>query len=397
MRTVSCVLSLAAVCACGTPEGLTQPRASFSHVVAPPQYRVATLPTLGGASQGGGINNPGWVAGYSGLPDGTRHAALWRNGAITDLGTLGGTQSGLHSNVQWPGLSNDAMVVGISHTAALDPLGEAWSCSAFMAANGHICLGFVWQGGVMTALPTLGGSNGFAAGVNDAGQVVGWAETPLHDPTCNAPQVLQFRAVLWEPKSARTTELPPLSGDSTSAATAINAGGQVVGISGECDVAVGRRSATHAVLWDRGSVTDLGSLGGAFWHTPMAINNRSEVVGFSNPPGGDIDADNLRAFVWTRAGGMKDLGILSGDGLSEALDVNDRSQIVGVSCGDVCHAVLWQDGVMYRLQDLVGPGFAGLLWSARSVNDAGQITGRLIEPGTGKALTYVATPITPTP
>jgi len=366
-------------------------------VVAPPQYRVATLPTLGGASQGGGINNPGWVAGYSGLPDGTRHAALWRNGAITDLGTLGGTQSGLHSNVQWPGLSNDAMVVGISHTAALDPLGEAWSCSAFMAANGHICLGFVWQGGVMTALPTLGGSNGFAAGVNDAGQVVGWAETPLHDPTCNAPQVLQFRAVLWEPKSARTTELPPLSGDSASAATAINARGQVVGISGECDVAVGRRSATHAVLWDRGSVTDLGSLGGAFWHTPMAINNRGEVVGFSNPPGGDIDADNLRAFVWTRAGGMKDLGILSGDGLSEALDVNDRSQIVGVSCGDVCHAVLWQDGVMYRLQDLVGPGFAGLLWSARSVNDAGQITGRLIEPGTGKALTYVATPITPTP
>ena len=248
----------------------------------------------------------------------------------------------------------------------------------------------------MTALPTLGGSNGFAAGVNDAGQVVGWAETPVHDPTCNAPQVLQFRAVMWEPRSARTTELPPLPGDSTSAATAINAQGQVVGISGECDVAVGRRSATHAVLWDRGTVTDLGSLGGAFWHTPMAINNRGEVVGFSNPPGGDLDADDSRAFLWTGAGGMQDLGMLSGDGLSEALDINNRGQIVGVSCGDVCHAVLWQDGVMHRLQDLVGPGFTGLLWSARSVNDAGQITGRLIEPGTGKALTYVATPITTT-
>src|SRR6266700_2150618 len=347
MRTVLCAISLAAVGACGTTERLTQPRASFSHVVAPPRYRVATLPTLGGASQGGGINSPGWVAGYSGLPDGTRHAALWRNGSITDLGTLGGTQSGLHSNVQWPGLNDDGMVVGVSHTGALDPLGEAWSCSAFMAANGHTCLGFVWHGGVMTALPTLGGSNGFAAGVNDAGQVVGWAETPLHDPTCNAPQVLQFRAVLWEPKSRRTTELPPLSGDSTSAATAINAKGQVVGI--------------------------------------------------SDPPGGDIDADNLRAFLWTKAGGMKDLGMLSGDGLSEALDINNRGQIVGVSCGDVCHAVLWQDGVMYKLQDLVGPGFSGLLWSARSINDAGQITGRLIDLGTGRALPYVATPVTTTP
>ncbi len=192
-------------------------------------------------------------------------------------------------------------------------------------------------------------------------------------------------------------ELPPLSGDSTSAATAINARGQVVGISGECDVAVGRRSATHAVLWDRGSVTDLGSLGGAFWHTPMSINNRGEVVGFSNPPGGDIDADNLRAFLWTRAGGMKDLGMLSGDGLSEALDINNRGQIVGVSCGDVCQAVLWQDGVLYKLRDLVDPAFSDLLWSARSINDSGQITGRLIEQGTGKARTYVATPITTTP
>ncbi len=183
--------------------------------------------------------------------DGTRHAALWREGSITDLGTLGGTQSGLQSSVQWPGLSDDGMVVGISQSAALDPLGEAWSCSAFMAANGHICLGFAWQAGVMTALPTLGGSNGFAAGVNDAGQVIGWAETPVHDPTCNAPQVLQFRAVLWEPKSGRATQLPPLAGDSTSAATAINARGQVVGISGECDVAAGTRRwpSTTGAMW----------------------------------------------------------------------------------------------------------------------------------------------------
>ena len=100
----------------------------------------------------------------------------------------------------------------------------------------------------MQALPTLGGINGYAAGVNDRGQVVGWAETPVHDPTCSAPQVLQFRAVLWEPRRHRKRELRPFPGDSTSAATAINNRGQAVGISGECDVAVGRFSARRAVL-----------------------------------------------------------------------------------------------------------------------------------------------------
>src|SRR5207247_5814817 len=85
---------------------------------------------------------------------------------------------------------------------------------------------------VMQALPTLGGNQGFATGVNSRDQVVGWAETTVHDPTCNSPQVLQFRAVLWQPQQGAMQQLPPLPGDSTSAATAINDKGQAVGISG---------------------------------------------------------------------------------------------------------------------------------------------------------------------
>jgi uncharacterized membrane protein len=167
----------------------------------------------------------------------------------------------------------------------------------------------------------------------------------------------------------------------------------VVGISGECDVAVGRKSATHAVLWDGSSVIDLGSLGGDYWRTPMAVNNAGVVVGFTNPPGGDLDGDSLRAFVWTRSGGMQDLGRFAGDQFSEALGVNDSGQIGGVSCGDVCHAVLWQNGTMYRLQDLISGGTADLLWSARDINAAGQITGRLIDHVTGRFVTYIATPL----
>lgn len=392
MRSISLAFLIAAVAGCADDARLTQPRIAAARNADIAAYHVDELPTLFGSSQGGAINNRGWVAGFSGTASGNRHAALWRNGAVTDLGTLGGI-AGLNSAVQWPGLNNSGTVVGISQTAALDTLGERWSCAAFIAFTGHVCLGFVWENGVLSAFPTLGGENGFAAGVNARGQVVGWAETAVHDPTCTAPQVLQFRAVRWEGGVAH--ELPPFPGDSTSAATAINERGQVVGISGECDVAVGRKSALHAVMWDGSRIVNLGDVGGVYWNTPMALNNNGVVVGFTNPPDGDFDGDSLHAFVWTADGGMRDLGRFRGDQFSQALGVNNRGQIVGVSCADVCNAVLWQSGKMYRLQDLLEPGFTNLLWSARAINDSGVITGRLVELPSGKIRTYVATPLVP--
>ena len=96
--------------------------------------------------------------------------------------------------------------------------------------------------------------------------MVGWAENTVVDPTCKSPQVLQFRALVWGPKEGQKRELPPVSGDSTSSATAINDRGQVIGISGDCDRARGRFSARHAVLWEDGTPTPLPTLGGVAWH-----------------------------------------------------------------------------------------------------------------------------------
>lgn len=67
-------------------------------------------------------------------------------------------------------------LVGVSQTASTATDGEDWSCSFFFPAAtavGHTCVGFVWRDGRMEALPTLGGPNGFATGVNDAGGIVG--------------------------------------------------------------------------------------------------------------------------------------------------------------------------------------------------------------------------------
>jgi hypothetical protein len=119
-----------------------------------PKYYVFNLGSpLGGVPEPVGINNLGWISGGANLATNTSvHAALWV-GVPMDLGTLGGP----NSNVSWPNHSTNGEIVGIAETSQMNPLGEAWSCSAFFfGADGYICRGFAWQDGVMSELPTAG-------------------------------------------------------------------------------------------------------------------------------------------------------------------------------------------------------------------------------------------------
>ena len=368
------------------------------------QYRVSNLDTLGGTSSGGNsINNRSWVAGYSRLTgDQSRHAALWRNRqqhALLDLGTLGGP----NSSVAWNVKNTEGIIVGISQTADPEPLGERWSSAAFYSgpnAVGFINLGFVWEGCQMRGLPNFpGGNNGFATGANNLGQVVGWAENDVHDPTCVSPQVLQFRPAVWElGPPDQIHDLPLISGDTSGAATATNDNGQVVGISGICDQAVGRHTAKHAVLWENGGVIDLGNLGAQWWNTPTAINERGDIVGFAGDPA-FVEGDILHAFIWTRRHGIQPLLPLQGRNPehvdSEAYGINERGQVVGTSCDANfvdCRAVVWDhSAVPTDLNDLKAPGFPARLESAKDINDKGEITGRAIDANNVRTA-YLAVP-----
>lgn len=388
MRRITSVMVVAA-CAAGLMTGST------SVLAAPSKYQVSNLGSLGGMfSAGISINNFGLVSGFSNLAGNqSMHAALWLNGSAFDLGTLGGANSA----ITWPVKNNYGVLVGIAETNQVDPLGENWSCSAFFpTTTGHTCLGFVWRWGHMRALPTLGGNNGFATAANDLGLIVGWAENTVHDSTCDptSTQVLQFKPVVWGPDDSDIQALPLISSDTSGAATAINDLGQIVGISGICDQAVGRYSAIHAVLWQNNKVTDLGNLGVLAWNTPMAINERGVVVGFANVPGGGSAGNfNAHAFIWTASAGMHDLGTLPGDSISEALGINDQGLVVGESCGaSGCRAVLWQNGNIVDLNTQVAPGYSDQLVYANDINDAGKITGQSFNATSGVSSTFLAVP-----
>lgn len=222
----------------------------------------------------------------------------------------------------------------------------------------------------MTALPTLGGNNNGALGVNNLGQIVGAAETANQDPNCVPPQVLDFEAVVWGPKPGQIEVLPKLPGDTVAAASAINDQGQVVGASGPCQFPA--PAFRHAVLWQHDTMIDLGSLGGVMLNAANAINNLGQVVGQSDLPGDAV----THAFFWQN-GVMTDLGTLPGDSNSIAFDINDKGQVVGISC-DVnfnCRAFLWQNGVMTDLNTLIPPSSPLYLTFGAGINDRGEITG----------------------
>lgn len=362
----------------------------------PAQYYVFNLGApLGGVPEPVGINDLGWISGGANLAGNSAvNAELWA-GVPFDLGTLGG----LNSNIAWPNHSTNGEIVGIAETAEANPYHESWSCSAFFpsAPTGDVCLGFAWRAGVMTPLPPFpGGYDSYAAGVNNRGQVVGWAENNVLDPTCNntppVNQYLQFEAAVWGPELTEVRQLSPYPGDPDSAATAINDVGQVIGISGTCQNAVGDESAAHALLWEEnGEVVNLGNLGNNAWNTPVSLNNHGQVVGFANNT-----LNNSQGFVWTKAKGIQPLPYIGDDNQGAAYDINQPGQIVGISNGGTepysARAFLYENGKMNDLNQLAVGDSSLYLLLAQGINDAGEIVGTAVEPD-GTQVGFLAVPV----
>ena len=187
--------------------------------------------------------------------------------------------------------------------------------------------------------------NGTVFAVNDAGRAVG-----------SSTASSRWRhATLWVDGLA--SDLAPDSGSSTAAA--INRHGDVVGTADNAPV-----------RFKSGKAIALGTLGG---HSggAYAINEAGHIVGDSTLAG----ETNTHAFLF-KDGTMRDLGAPAHMG-SSAWGINRHDTVVGDAVGKdgSLVALIWQDGVMQRLDDLIDPatGAGWIFYSADAINDAGQI------------------------
>ena len=284
-------------------------------------YDVIKLPGLStSTTYGWGINEAGEVTGWSATTNGPAHAIVYSNGVTRDLGSLGGNGSGSYGFA----INNRGQVAGKYDIAFGSPAEHA----------------FLYGDGIMTDLGTLGGQNSFPNGMNDLGDVVGVSDgsNGLAGFIYTGGHMTQF-------------DLVTLNG--------INNQGQIVGFDG-----------TNAVLYDHGTLTDLGSLGGLGSYG-YHINERGDVVG-----GSQTGTGMGGAFLYAD-GRLISLGTIGPElPLSLAFGVNNQRSVVGEIYNNstgVYHAFVYQDGQMRDLNTLVDlePGL--VLTDAQGINDAGQI------------------------
>ena len=315
-----------------------------------------------------GINDFGLVVGVSengsidpatGYPE--YHAVVWRNGAIRDLGTLGGSVSQAFAVNDW------GQVVGVATNAVPDQyssgLGPCTTVNCWPVATEQRAIW--WDGGELQDLGTLGGNDAVANFVNWFGQIAGVSYTnTTPNPTTGLPTQDPF---LWDPISRRMVDLGSLGG-TYSVVYWLNNLGQVAGYSN----LVGDQT-FHAFLWDPNTrrMTDLGTLGGDA-ALAVSVNDAGAVVGDSLTSNGQT-----HGFVWQR-GTITDLGTLPGDVLSNASAINLAGAIVGQSCNsDTCEglsrAVLWENGSMVDLNTLVTPPSNLHLHYGYNIADSGEI------------------------
>jgi len=281
-------------------------------------------------------------------------------------------------------------------------VGVGVSCLVFLAVVGN-----AW-GQVRYTVTDLGG--GGALGINNSGQVVG--------------QNAAGHAFLYS--GGTMSDLGALGG-THSQARSINNNGQIVGY------AENASGNAHAFLYSgNGPMQSLGTLPNGSLSTAFAINNNGQTVGYADSSG------PIRAFICSGNGPMQDLGVLTGsntwatsindNGLmagyyqyssvhigflynsntglvesmgseTEACDVNNVGQVVGnvrsYVNGSNDHAMLYSNGQMRDLNNLIAPSSGWTLEGASAINDNGQIVGLGLNPS-GQYHAYLLTP-TPEP
>jgi probable HAF family extracellular repeat protein len=281
---------------------------------------------------------------------------------LIDLGTFGGPQSFVNIPSEYASvLNNHGTVAGWAETATPDPHPN----SCFVTPDCHVAHAFRSRGegkrdlgSLQAAVPTSSQANWIARN----GLIAGLSQNGEIDPL--VPGLPELRAVLWQ--KGLITDLGTLDGGYQSIANSVNSDGQVVGMFTNTipdeNSMFGTGYQAHAFLWEDGAMQDLGTLGGTDAQA-LLVNKHGQVAGVSyiNSEPSPYCANSFGlslatgAFIWEN-GQMKNLGSFGGT-CTFASDLNDRGQIAGSSTlpGDqFTHAFLWDNDVLTTLPNTFG-------------------------------------------
>ncbi len=355
-------------------------------VVYPPSEDTTPIPdnfprfhviAIGKGTEPGGLSDTGYVTGTMDNSKGGKRAFLWKDGTLTDLGTLFGDES-------YGRAVNDAGEVVGTSTAIHKTLEDG------TPQHGHH--GFLYRNGKMTDISgtdpdTSDPYDWKPFDINNRGMVVG--QITKHG--------IGSPAVSWQ--RGKLTPIGTLGGFMATAFACSDRGG-IVGASYVAGNNEPRTGEESAFLFRTGRMTELGTLGGTS-STALDVNNVGDVVGFSGMFPQIVEPNH--AFL-VRRGKMTDLGTFGGKN-SSANGINDAGQIVG--CAQTKSGTVYflqQDGVKVDLQRLVsrasgwnlvpstGLSFGTL--GVISINNRGQILcqARKAEEGGGAVLLHPVAP-----
>jgi probable HAF family extracellular repeat protein len=210
-----------------------------------------------------------------------------------------------------------------------------------------------WTNGALATLPVPDGWNGYARAINSQGVIVG----SIADSENDGP----LHASIWQGGSFNDLGTFDANG---SQANGINDNGDIAGILFHAD-----RIATSFLLRN-GIVSEIPII-------MTAMNGNGDLIG------GYVGTDDqVHPCIW-KNGAIIDLGGGLIDGAYPSyFGINDQNQAVGTADGAPFfpHAVLWQDGTVFDLNNLLdsnGDYPNGLiLEEASAINNNGQIVGQ---------------------
>ena len=311
------------------------------------------------------VPGPAVMAAQDNLQD---HKSRHHQYKLIDTGTLGGAISSLGFEGERD-INNRGTVVSLAETQIPDPF--APNCFFVDCFVGHAV---DWRGGVLTdlgALPPV--NNSGPIWISDSGLVAGFSENGLIDPLTGNPE---FQAVLFNDGSV--IDLGTLGGNESSA-SGVNDRGQAVGCAANAvpdsfGFCLGVPQQSRAFIWQGEGMRDLGTLGGPDALAEL-VNDRGQVAGWSltdsiaNPATG---IPTQHPFLWEN-GRMKDLGTIGGTAVYLINNLNERGQIVGgmnVAGDQSFHPFIW-DGASLRDLGTLGGDFGSSDW----INETGQVVG----------------------